>query len=297
MTDNLAIEPADKFYNKSEDTELVKEPTKETDVTDGNIKTIQDVELDKPPLEGDKPKSEELESDDKNKETQYLDLDGKETSLDDVRMWREGHMMQSDYTKKTTEHARQVETDNAEIKSNREELLKSQTEVSELRDQLQALVQEDEEIDWAELKVDDPDRYIELKELADKRKDAVAKIKSERDTPLDGPAFIAEEQRKLFAANPEWLDDDKKPTDLFKAETQLMNEWASDNGYSSDDFKRLNKSHFMMTILKAAKFDKLQEKGKKIKSDREKVPVVLKPKGKNSEQATTKEERFYGKQA
>ena len=50
---------------------------------------------------------------------------------------------------------------------------------------LEVLVQEDDQIDWVELKEDDPERYIELKEKADKRKEALEKIKAERLTPAD----------------------------------------------------------------------------------------------------------------
>jgi len=287
MTDNPVLEPAEKFYGKTGDSEPTK-PTDET-VTKQVEEPEQEVEkLDTP------EKSEEIEPEDSEKESLYLDLDGTETSLEDVRKWRDGHMMQSDYTKKTTTLSDERKTFESERDTTREDLLKSKAEVSELRDTLQALVQEDDVINWAELKVDDPDRYIELKEKADSRKTAIDKIKAERNTPLDDPALIADEQGKLFKANPEWLDDDKKPTEAFKADTKLMNDYVASAGFTDDEFNNLTRSHHLITILKAAKYDKLQEKGRKIKEDREKVPIVLKPKAKSTSHPKSAADVFYG---
>jgi hypothetical protein len=287
MSDNPVLEPADKFYTP----EAEAEPTKPTE-------EVETAEIQDPPeeaLETPDIVSEESEATDEEEDAQYLDLDGKETSLDDVRAWRDGHLMQKDYTQKTQTLAEERKTFEAERSAEREELLKSKSEAAEMRDQLAVLVAEDEEIDWAELKEDDPEKYIELKEKADKRRETLEKIKAERQTPVDDPAFIASEQKKLFSANPDWLDDEGKPTETYQKDTALMNEFSIKAGFDAEEFKHM-RAHHLVTILKAAKYDQLQEKGRKIKETREKVPVVTKPKAtKSSEQPVSMADKFYGK--
>lgn len=284
MTDNPIMEPADKFYN----TEVTEpEVPTETPAVEEVIEPDKEIESKEP------EQSEKSESTDEEKESQYITLDGKEIDLDDVKKWRDGHLMQSDYTKKTTAHARQVEKDNADISSKREQLANDQAKLTEDLDMLSVLVQEDEQVNWAELKADDPDRYIELKELADKRKEALSKIKADRATPADDPALVAEEQRKLFEANPEWFDDDK-PTETFQKDTQLINEYAAMAGFSSEEFSQLTRAHHIQTLLKAAKYDQLQKKGQEIKSKRVEVPVVTKPKAKAASAPKAAHEVFYG---
>lgn len=265
MSDNPILEPVDKLY---------PEPTKPTDVTADQKPS----EENKPTEEKEQPvKVSEATVEDKES-IQYLELDGKEYELDEIRVWKNGHMMQKDYTKKTTEHARQKEKDDAELKSGREALVQSQTQVIGMRDQLTVLVAEDEEIDWKELKDNDPDTYIKLKEKADSRKEALDKIKAQRATPYNDPAFIQSEQGKLFAANPEWLDDDKKATETHQKDITLIAQYATKAGFSPEEFERMTYAHHMITLLKAAKYDELQEKGRKIKATRDKVPVITKPK-------------------
>lgn len=293
MTDNPIVEPADTFYKNDTATEEPIQPTEEADVTKQEDQTPeQDVEKDDKPDEV-KAETEELESKDEDEESLYVEIDGKEVDLEDVKKWRDGHMMQSDYTKKTTNLADERKAFETERDTDRENLLKSQADVSDMSDLLTVLVQEDESIDWVELKDDDPDRYIELKELADKRKEVLAKVKADRSLPADDPALIAEEQGKLFAANPEWFDDGK-PTDVYKKDLGLMDKYAAKAGFSPEEFGQMTRAHHMTTILKAAKYDELQEKGREIKAKREKVPVVTKPKATTTTQSKSREQVFYG---
>ena len=290
MSDNPIMEPADVFYGKPASSEP-SAPTEEAAVTNVEDQAPQPENELEPPA-----KAEESEAEGGEEESQYLDLDGEEVSLEDVRKWKNGHLMQSDYTKKTTAHAEEVKAWTAEREAERENLNKSKAEVTEMTDMLSVLVAEDEAIDWAELKEDDPERYIELKEKADKRKAALEKVKAERETPADDPALIQTETKKLFAANPAWIDKDGNLTDTYKQETQLLSEYALKSGFSPEEFSQLTRSHYLNTILKAAKYDQLQEKGQKIKEQREKVPIVTKPKAKQNNQPRNMADIFYGPQ-
>lgn len=272
MSDNLS--GTEIFYGKTEEAEPV-EPAA-TEVTEPVAEPEQEVkEGESADKEAVKTESEsgELEAEADIQES-YIELDGEEINLEDVKKWRDGHLMQSDYTKKTTA----VAEERKELKSEREQLLKKETEVNEMKDQLKVLIGEDEAIDWVALKEDDPDEYIRLKERAEARKEALEKVKTE-SVPVNDPAMIATEQKKLFAALPEWIEDGKF-TEAYKKDQQLITDYALKAGFNQEEFSQIVKSHHMVTILKAAKYDALQEKSKEISKKREKVPVIQRPKGK-----------------
>jgi len=292
-TENPAVETGDQFYSKPAEPDL-----RETTDTEGVTKaeeqspTQEEKKIDEP---GEvKAEPEELKADDEEKETQYIELDGDETSLDDIRMWKNGHMMQSNYTKKTTEHAQFAKKERSEIALDRENLTIQKADITDMQDKLTVLVAEDEAIDWTELKEFDPEEYIKLKEKADLRKEALTKVKAERDTPADDPALVESERALLFKANPEWLDKENKTTETFAKDTALMNKYVSDAGFSSEEFKTMTSSRQLTTILKAAKYDELQEKGRKIREKRSEVPVVTKPKAKTQTQPKSMADNFYG---
>ena len=259
--------------------------------TDDQLPGQDDKIIDDP--DKDKTKSEELAADDEDKESQFVEIDGEEIDLNDIKQWRDNGLMQSDYTKKTTEHSQFAKKEREEIALERETLSKTNADVSGMRDLLTVLVAEDEVIDWAELKEIDPEEYIRLKEIADQRKDALTKVKAERETPADDPAFIESERKKFWDSHPEWLDKDNKVTDVCKADTALMNDYVAKSGYTPEEFNKLTSSKQLTTILKAAKFDELQEKGRKIKEKRVKIPVVTKPKVNSSSQAKTAGAIFF----
>ena len=282
--DNPALETgANEITPTGSEAEPIK-PTAEPSVTQADQAPGQEAtKLDDPPKpDKDSGTVEGSDSDDDNEEVHYLELDGEEHSLDDVRKWKNGSMMQSDYTKKTTEHAQFAKKERAEIASDRENLLKSQSEVSDMRDQLAALVMEDENIDWVELKENNLEEYVELKEKADKRKELLEKVKAERKTPANDPALIQSEQAKLFKANPDWLDENNVIQEQFTKDTVMIADYASKAGFTPEEFSQMSYAHHQITLLKAAKFDELQQKGQELKAKRIKVPLVTKPKARQT---------------
>jgi len=298
MSDTPLVEPADTFY-KSEAAEPIR-PTDES-VTPQEQAPEQEVEeLEKLGDVEAKAKADpkESESEDESEDSQFIELDGEEVDLADVRKWKDGHLMQSDYTKKTTALSDERKTFDVERTTERENILKTKAQVSDMRDLLTVLVAEDEEINWVDLKEDDPDEYIRLKEQSDKRKDALAKVKAERETPADDPAMIQEQQKKLYEANPAWLDDKNQTTEVFKKDMTLLNAYAAKAGFTQEEFSQLTQAHHMTTILKAAKYDELEEKGREIGKTREKVPVVTRPKAKvKAVESKNIADVFYGDKA
>jgi len=292
---NPALEIEDKFYKNSEEPDL-EEVAVSTEVTetDDQLPSQDEKIIDKP--DEDKPKgeleSEELAATDEDEETQFVEIDGKEISLDEIRQGLQSNFMQSDYTKKTTEHSQFAKKERDEIALERENLSKANESISTMQDKLTVLVSEDESIDWAELKEDEPEEYIKLKEKADQRKEALAKVKAERETLADDPALIESERLKFWESNPDWLDDKNKTTEVFKHETALMSNYVSNAGFTSDEFSKQTDSRYLIAFLKAAKYDELQEKSRKIREKKDKIPVVTKPKV-NAAQSKTMADVFY----
>ena len=284
MSDNPVLEPVEKFYGKADVAEPV-EPT-ETEAVADQVEELEQ-EVEKPEVQA---KAEESEAEAEEKESYVIDLDGEEIPLEEVKKWRDGHLMQSDYTKKTMAHAEKVKADKAELETQREQLKQEGEKLSEMQGLLKVLVAEDDAIDWAGLRASDPDKYIEMKERSEARREALAQVKTETVTPEE----VAEEQAKFFEANPEWFDDKKKPTEAYKRDTALINAYAAEQGYTAEEFSKMTKARYLLTMLKAAKFDQLHKKSDVISKTREKVPVVIKPKVKNKDQPKSRAELYYG---
>ena len=281
--DNQATEPSDVFWPTTDDAELGDQPAEEPAVTDGDPAKDESLELD-----GDEPTPD---AEGEGEELAYLELDGKEVDLEDVRRWRDGHLMQSDYTRKTTDLAK----DRDSVAAQREELTSELSELASLKAEMKALIGEDDAIDWAEMREDDPDRYIELKEKADKRKAAVAKVKAEPAAKKLTPDEIATEQQQLFDANPGWLDDKGKPTAEMEADKVLINDYWQSNGFTSEETNAMSRSRYVEACLKAARFDALQVKAKSVGKKAKEATLVTKPKASAAQKkkAVPREDLFY----
>ncbi len=219
-----------------------------------------------------------------SEESYFIELDGEEIDLDDIREWRAGHMKDADYRQKTAK----VADERRELEAKGDEIAQKVQEIDELRDKLKVLVMEDEQTDWEGLKDSDPQRYIEHLERNNKRKELLEQI------DIDPSVDIEAEKRKLFEANPQWVEKGKA-TDAYHADMKLMGDYTRNAGYTQRDIKGMTKAHFAITVLKAAKYDQLQAKTAEVKKERKKVPVVTKPKAKAArKQAKTPGQLLYG---
>lgn len=232
------------------------------------------------------------DTENEEEELLYLDLDGKEVALDDVRTWRDGHLMKADYSRKTMKLAEESKA----VAAQREELYAELSEVANLKAEMQALISEDSEVDWDELREEDPDEYDELKKRADKRKAVAAKAKSAPAVKPMSQDELLEEQRLLFAANPGWLDDKDNPTAEMEADKALINAYWKDNGFTAQETAGMSRTRYIQACLKAAKFDELTAKGSKLAKKAKAATLVTKPKGqvgKLKEKDIPPEDLFY----
>ena len=176
--DNSVMKPSDIFYGTTQEpAELDATSTTDEVVTETTVDETTpeegEVEVDELDAEESESESEQEEGEDNQDEGLYIDLDGEEVSLDDIKSWKAGHLMQADYTRKTQELSEQrtaLEADVAEL-ANQSESLKS------LAAELEAVIGSEDEVDMNELREIDPDEYIKLTERNAKRKELLSKAK------------------------------------------------------------------------------------------------------------------------
>lgn len=213
------------------------------------------------------------ESSDEENELLYYDIDGEEISIDQIKEWKSGSMMQADYTR----GKQKVSEERKTLESDREALTVKESELSTKLAMLEAIISEETLTDdaLAELREYEPEKYIEYTEKMSKRKKFVNENKqTESKVNFD----VEAERKKLWDANPAWLDNGKQ-TKAFEADMNSIQDYATKNGYSNDDFSGFRAQDFQ-TMLKAAKYDAMSNKNAAIEKKVRKAPVITKPKAK-----------------
>lgn len=285
--DSEPLKPTDEEVDEetSEDDEDVDAEEVDTDEDSDTEEDAEDAEEDE----------EESESDE---EATYLELDGDEHNLNDVRDWKKsfeaGKSMQADYTRKTQALADERRTFEAQY----EDYNVKNVKVGDLFLELEAMVSEDEVINWAELKEDDPEEYIKLKEKADTRKAKVTELRELKTKNAPQANVISKEEivvesDKLFSDNPTWMKDGKL-TKTFEKDTARAKKYAKDIGYSDAEFDDVVHSHHWRTLLDASKYNAQSGKKKSILEKKvKKAHLATKPKKTDKVKAKTLEEIFY----
>ena len=274
-----------------------------TDETEPLEKPTDDAEQDEEPEETeseladeeteDDASDDELEDDETNEDGDILvyEINGKEYTAKDIKLLETNDKSrQADYTRKTQALA-------DERKEVAAQLSDAITKTNDLAGQLEVLVGEDGDIDWAELKEDDPDEYIKLKERADNRKAKLAEIKANNATTANSSFSPEAERVKLVEANPQWFEDGKT-TKAYKDDMDTLAEYYIENGVTQEEARFISQNaRVVQLVLDEAKrkaelkvtTDKKAETRKKII----KSPSATRPKAQTNN--LTPEEIFYGK--
>lgn len=201
----------------------------------------------------------------------YLDLDGEEIPLSQVKEWKSGHMMQSDYTRKTTELSEQRKAFDDE----REAFNANQAKLNDTIAQLEAAIESDTLTTEAlqELREYEPEKYIEYTDKQNQRKDLLKKAKGSQ---VEQPSFdVQAEQQKLISNNPHWLSDGK-PTKAYQEDLKILNDYGVKVGITPEQFAKFDASMMQMAI-DAAKYSGNKTKDAVIAKKVRKAPVITKP--------------------
>lgn len=211
----------------------------------------------------------------------YVEYKGREINLRDVEEWEQGHLRQSDYTRKTQE----LSDSRKAFDTQQQEYSTKYTELDAKLAQLNAMIDEDtptadELAEWREY---EPDKLLDYQDKQAKRKELLEASKSLKPASnVDAQA----EQNKLWQANPAWQDNGKQ-TKAFTDDMTLTQNYALKNGYSNEELSSLTSAHHFQTLINAAKYEALSKSNASIEKRVRKAPVSTRPKAQTKSHITT----------
>jgi hypothetical protein len=287
--------------------EEVKPETQESEPTENveeSIEETQDEPLEEEVLEEEESEEEELEEDEVEEESEVyaVKVDGEEleVSLDELV---QGYSRHSDYTRKTQELASQRDQMAQMQQQWASEISQAQAERQQYMEAIGQFVQQSmvgleqyASVDWESLREEDPIAFVTKKEEfrdaqervrqaqaqqgveAEKQKQEFAKIKQ---------MALQEEHKKLVAAVPEWNEPEKRG-ELAKE----LSSYALSQGFKQEELQELIDHRSLIVLMKAQKYDALQNSDVKAKKIKNKPKVIRAGKGTNKKSDTAKAKRI-----
>ncbi len=221
------------------DTDQVQPEAPTEAVEENLLETISDA------VENDQPHEEEAET----PSDVYFDIDGEETSLSDIKKWKSGHMMQSDYTKKAQEAAELRKTADAKNTQAQEAI----DALTAMEEELLGMFAEDSGIDMEELRQTDTGEYLRIKEQKEARQAKLADMRKKREELSN--TLVADEQQKLFALQGWDKDPDKK-----QADSDLLTKMIKERDVNLKAFGSINDHTIVSLLVDAARYHDLQQR-------------------------------------
>lgn len=213
-----------------------------------------------------------LEAEEENEEPIYLDLDGEEVDLNDIRKWKKGFMQEADYTRKTMALAEDRKGLNTLKDKQQAQLDDFQSHIDILADMTGA---EFKDVDWDELRDLDTSEYLKLKEKQAGRQGTLDAAKAKRQELLDGQRseLTNTERKKLMDAMPHWSDSAKQEADMVLLQTYLK-----DKGWNDSEFNDIVNHKHVLALIDAANFHARKSKAPAATKQVRKAPVIVKGK-------------------
>jgi len=201
----------------------------------------------------------------------YVEYNGREINLKDVAEWEQGHLRQSDYTRKTQE----LSESRKAFDTQQEEFNAKQSEFNTKLAQLNAMIEEDTPsaetlAEWREY---EPEKYIEHTEKMSNRKKLLAESKAELSS---NNVDMAKVSADLFAAHPEWMNNGKQ-SQKFIDDTNLMTNYAESRGIGQAELSNFEAKHYEV-MLDAARYQAVSKSNAAIEKKVRKAPVSTRPK-------------------
>jgi hypothetical protein len=289
--------------------EEVKPETEESDPTE-NVEESTEETQDEPLEEVSEEEFEEEESEEESEEDEgeeepdvyavKVDGDELEVSLDELVS---GYSRHSDYTRKTQEIASE-RSQLAEMQNHwANEITQAQAERQQYMEALGQFAQQSMDgleqfnnVDWENLRQTDPIAFVTKKEEFREVTDNLQQLKAERDRSLQQQnqelskmrsLAVQEEHKRLVAAVPEWNNKEKR--DKMAGD---LSSYALDQGFSQEELKELIDHRQFLVLMKAQKYDALQNSDVKSKKLKNKPKVIRAGKGTNKKSDTAKAKRI-----
>jgi len=278
-------------------TEEEASPTEEEESTE----ETQDESLEEESEEELEASAEEEteESDDEDEEepdVYAVNINGEEheVSFDELL---KGYSRQSDYTKKTQELSEHRKAfDNAK-QHMAQEYQQIQAERQQYIDSLQQIVdgsvpglEQYASINWEQLKAEDPIAFITKKEEFRDSQDKMAQYQVQQEDAYQkqyqeyqkqSHQTLQQEHVKMADALPDWKEPEKQ-----KKIAKDIKEYALSVGYTPEEIGSLVDHRSLLVLMKAQKYDSLQNADVKSKKLKNKPRVIRSGKGKSKSNET-----------
>ena len=261
LFNNSAADLADDIEETAEET-IVDSPTQEADEVD-NVEELESDELEESDSE------DETADDDDNEDDVYI-VDGVEFTHEELQNAKDIKSMQANYTKKTMALADERKATESEKDS-----------LSNLAAELQVLVEEDKEIDWEDLKEEDPDEYIKLKERADSRTKKLEAAKAKL-TPSNemSKEMVEHEQSLMIEAFPDWVEKNDKGvatafTQKYHDDINALSDHAKELGFTAEQISQIKTTSVIKALMNSMKLG--EKKGKIAIAKKRVTPKQTKP--------------------
>ena len=200
-----------------------------------------------------------------------------EVSLDELM---KGYSRQSDYTRKTQEVSEQRKEFDAMKQNMVQEYQQIQAERQQYAQALQSLMEGNmsgidkfAKVDWEVLKETDPIEYVTRKEEFREAQEKVQNLQREQhmaqqrhsaQSQHEHRQMLPQETTALVTALPDWGDPSKQPKI-----SKSIRSYAMENGFTKEELDSLVDHRSILVLLKAQKYDQLQNsdvRGKKLKN-------------------------------
>ena len=267
-------------------------PTEEEESTEETQDESLEEESEEEAEESDEDEEEESEeSDDEDEEALYaVTVNGEEheVSLDELM---KGYSRQSDYTRKTQELSNDRKgMEDLQQKYN-SEMAQIQAERQQYTEYLNQIVENSmggldkyANLDWDRLKESDPIEYVTKREEFREAQEKIQAMRNEQENAQHRLAeeskqlhsnMVMEEHQKLVSAVPEWGEPEKQ-----KELAGTVRKYALSQGFSEEELNSLVDHRSVLVLMKAAKFDAMDNADIKSKKLKNKPKVIRAGKGK-----------------
>ena len=246
----------------------------------------EDESLEEESAEEEEPEGEEEseETDAEEEELFTVKVDGteREVNLDELLS---GYSRQSDYTKKTQQLAQERQQMGQLQQQWQQEMIAAQTErqqyinaLGQVVNQSMTGLEEYANIDWATLKEDDPIAYVTRR---DEFRDAQENVRAmqeqqayamqQQDAEMQNAIQYRtrEEMGMMVQKVPEWKDKEAR-----QEMTKNLRSYATEQGFSPEEISSLIDHRSLIVLMKAQKYDAMQNTDVKSKKLKNKPKVV-----------------------
>lgn len=269
------------------------QPTgEETEVTTEDEVVAEDQQEDEVETEEvseEEEASEEVETEDTGEEeaeeetedpSYTIKVDGEEYEVN-LEELKAGYQRQSDYTRKSQALA-EGRKENEAIQSERIRLEQERQMYANglqmLKEQQSAKLQEFKDVDWENLKEEDPYAYMlkkdEYRDAQDKARNAaqqqrIVQQQQKQQEAQSRATFVQDQYSQLVNALPEWGNKESTVKEDIR-------KFAISSGYAPEEVDQLADHRSVLILKKAMEFDKLTKKVAPKKKAIKKVPKVQK---------------------